>query len=70
MLDQLQTGEYIFFTSADAFNQPLNDWDVVSVTLTDPCFKMQDFNKPLGNWNVENVSNMGYVCVKTFIKPT
>ena len=52
------------FAGADAFNQPLNDWDVGSVTNMDSMFQNADiFNQPLGDWNVENVTNMEDVFV-------
>jgi len=44
------------FFSADKFNQPLNDWDVSSVTNISSIFKETLFNQDISSWNVENVT--------------
>ena len=41
------------FLNATAFNQPIGNWDVSSVT--DMCHMFEDansFNQPIGNWDV------------------
>ena len=39
-----------------AFNQPLNDWDVSSVTDMTATFQQSGYNQPLDNWDVSNVT--------------
>ena len=47
------------FAVATSFNQPLNDWDVSSVTYMSGMFgDATDFNQPLNSWNVSRVTNM------------
>ncbi len=49
---------YMFFRN-DAFNQPIGDWDVSSVTNMEGMFFDADaFNQPISNWDVSNVTNM------------
>jgi surface protein len=49
----------LMFNDADAFNQPLENWDVSNVHYMPYMFKSADsFNQPLGNWNTSNVSDM------------
>merc|ERR1711935_327341 len=50
------------FYDAVAFNQPLNDWDVSSVTTMAYMFyHANDFNQPLNAWDVSSVTSMRYV---------
>merc|ERR1712071_493457 len=52
---------YAMFRYATDFNQPLNNWDVASVTFMDSMFRdATDFNQPLDDWNVTRVVLMGY----------
>ena len=47
------------FWDATSFNQPLNGWDVSSVTNTFAMFRGADtFNQPLDIWNIYSVANM------------
>jgi surface protein len=47
------------FFDADAFNQPLNNWDVSSVTTMEAMFAGADaFNQPLDDWDVSSVEDM------------
>ena len=44
------------FTRAEAFNQPIGDWDVSSVTDMEGMFyDAGAFNQPIGSWDVSNV---------------
>lgn len=44
------------------FNQPINSWDVSSVTKMDYMFSQStSFNQPLSGWNVSNVTDMNYM---------
>ena len=44
---------------AEAFNQPIGDWDVSSVTNMNGMFSIaRAFNQPLGDWDVSSVTNM------------
>jgi surface protein len=44
------------------FNQPINSWDVSSVTKMDYMFyQSTSFNQPLSGWNVSNVTDMNYM---------
>ena len=50
---------HAMFFNASAFNQPLNNWNVSSVTdMTTMFAKASAFNQPLNNWNVSNVTYM------------
>ena len=47
------------FSRATNFNQPLNDWNVSSVTdMNDMFAGATSFNQPLNSWNVSKVSRM------------
>ena len=46
------------FTAATSFNQPLNNWDVSSVTNMSGMFPGAAFNQPLDNWDVSSVTRM------------
>ena len=47
------------FTRAEAFNQPIGDWDVSSVTDMEGMFSDAGaFNQPIGSWDVSNVTDM------------
>ena len=44
------------FWNAEAFNQPLNKWNVSKVKYTYAMFAgARSFNQPLNKWNVSNV---------------
>ena len=49
------------FYRASNFNQPLDDWNVASVTSMEGMFKYAGnyFNQPLDDWNVASVTDMG-----------
>jgi len=50
------------FRGAFDFNQPLNDWDVSSVTdMTGMFCWASDFNQPLNDWDVGSVTNIGWM---------
>ncbi len=50
------------FAGAEAFNQPINNWDVSHVTNMSSMFYDADvFNEPLGNWDVTKVKSMSYM---------
>ena len=45
------------FTQNESFNQPLNNWDVSSLTTTQGMFyETKSFNQPLNNWNVSSLT--------------
>ena len=49
----------VMFNEAASFNQPLDSWDVSSVT--DMCgmfYKATNFDQPLNSWDVSSVTNM------------
>jgi surface protein len=47
------------FSSAAAFNQPLESWDVSNVTsMTSMFSNAAAFNQPLDSWDVSNVTDM------------
>ena len=47
------------FWNAEAFNQPIGNWDVSKVTDMSFMFSSATvFNQPIGNWDVSNVTNM------------
>jgi surface protein len=48
------------FRNTEAFNQPLNNWDVSSVTnMSFMFYDTNSFNQPLNNWDVSSVTSMG-----------
>ena len=50
------------FANAEAFNQPLNNWNVSNVRYMDGMFYWAtSFNQPLNNWNVSNVMDMRWM---------
>ena len=54
-------GDYMngMFEEASNFNQPLNDWDVSSVTnMSCMFYGASSFNQPLNDWDVSSVTNM------------
>jgi len=53
------------FCWASNFNQPLNDWDVSSVTNMKCMFwQASSFNQPLDDWDVSLVTNMRHMFYK------
>ena len=50
---------YQMFYKASGFNQPLNNWDVSSVTNMQQMFDAAtSFNQDLSDWDVSNVTTM------------
>jgi surface protein len=50
------------FYSASSFNQPLDNWDVSSVTDMSYMFAWaSSFNQPLDNWDVSSVTDMRWM---------
>ena len=44
------------FCDANAFNQPIGNWDVSKVSDMSYMFcSAKAFNQPIGNWDVSNV---------------
>jgi hypothetical protein len=43
------------------FNQPLNNWDVSSVTDFSYMFHFSEFNQPLGQWDVSSAFSIAYM---------
>jgi len=44
---------------ASAFNQPLNDWNMVSVAdMGSMFYQATNFNQPLKDWNLASVNDM------------
>merc|ERR1719424_1942324 len=56
---------YVFYCSSGptcAFNQPLNHWDVSSVTIMAYMFyKANAFNQPLNDWDVSSVTTIEFM---------
>ena len=51
-----------FACSALAFNQPIGDWDVSSVTIMEYMFDHASaFNQPIGDWDVSAVTSIRYL---------
>ncbi|HEX7016540.1 MAG TPA: BspA family leucine-rich repeat surface protein, partial [Cyclobacteriaceae bacterium] len=46
------------FVSATSFNQPINHWDVSTITNMEGMFRGTSFNQPLDNWDVSSVTSM------------
>ena len=57
------------FSTADAFNQPIGDWDVSSVTNLAECL-VNSFNQPIGDWDVSNVTDMLVCLLMLCFQPT
>ena len=50
------------FNGASAFNQPIENWDVSSVTNMQKMFNgAEAFNQAIGDWNVSNVTLMYFM---------
>ena len=48
------------FYNATSFDNPLNSWDVSSVTNMNGMFHTaESFNRPLNSWNVSSVTDYG-----------
>jgi surface protein len=57
-LSQVTNMSYMF-SSAETFNQPLNNWDVSGVTdINNMFYGAESFNQPLSNWDVSSVTDM------------
>ena len=53
--------ESMFYYS-EAFNQPIEKWDVSKVTNMEKMFSCSKaFNQPIEKWDVSNVTNMEYM---------
>ena len=60
------------FSSADAFNQPIGDWDTSNVTNMYGMFSCTDaFNQPIGDWDTSSVTSMAsmFSCTDAFNQP-
>jgi surface protein len=61
------TNMRMMFAGAEAFNQPIGNWDVSNVRDMSRMFEgAAAFNQPIGNWNVSHVTNMGEMFYKAF----
>ncbi|MFP9112687.1 BspA family leucine-rich repeat surface protein [Flavobacterium sp. RHBU_3] len=49
------------FNGVLTINQPLNNWDVSTVTNMEGLFRSSGFNQPLNNWDVSSVTNMAHM---------
>ena len=49
------------FWGASSFNQPLNSWDVSSVTDMSNLVRSSLFNQPLNSWDVSSVTDMSFM---------
>ena len=47
------------FTDAEAFNQPIGNWDVSSVTNMNGMFLGSSFNQDISSWSVDGVTSCG-----------
>ena len=52
------TDMHFMFSDNQVFNQPIDNWDVSSVTDMSNMFVAANFNQPIGNWDVSSVTNM------------
>ena len=60
------------FEGAAAFNQPIGNWDVRSVTNMKKMFHSASiFNQPIGNWDISNVTRLDemFVNAENFNQP-
>jgi F0F1-type ATP synthase alpha subunit len=49
------------FESAKLFNQPLNSWDVSSVTSFEEMFSnAEDFDQDIGSWIINNIASTSF----------
>jgi surface protein len=54
------------FSNASSFNQPIENWNVSTVTnMTNMFSSAINFNLPIGSWNVSNVTNMSFMFSNT-----
>jgi len=60
-LSQVTSMSYMF-SFANAFNQPINNWDVSGVTdMNHMFYNASSFSQPLSNWNVSSVTDMSFM---------
>lgn len=60
------------FSNAQAFNQPIGNWDTSNVTNMSCMFKdAKKFNQPIGNWDTSKVTDMScmFMGAKVFNQP-
>ena len=61
------TDMYRMFNGANAFNQPIGNWDVSSVQRMESVFRWAfAFNKSITDWNVSSVTNMSNMFWEAF----
>lgn len=60
ILNEVKDMSYMFY-GTEAFQQPLDDWDVSHVTDMSSMFALGNYNQPLGRWDVSHVSNMSHM---------